>query len=841
MIALLLKLLGVSADRAEKIVKIVPTVHGQIPMWLIVLLAMALTGVVFWMYHRAASNLSLFRRCLLASLRSLFLIMLLLILVQPILSITVAGTVRQSLLLLIDSSSSMQIKDIRDTDSDIKRAAIAKAVLEPSKGFRQNLHDLAGMRDPARMELVKAVFRNDKLDLLKRVAKDYDVEGYAFDRDLKDMAITKTVPGAGAAPKAIATTAPAASGDADKPVELTAAQIAAQHLDWINAITANGSATALGDSLTTLLTRKQGQPVAGIWVITDGGNNTGSLPVEAAKMAKEYNMPLYIYGVGITSPKDIIVGHVFAPEVAFVKDEIPVTVRVRAQGLKGQHGTLVLKYKNAIVDRKDVSFDDELEQAISLKFTPEEVGEGDLQASIDPRSDEVVKENNYSAPKHLRVTDGRIKVLQIETLPRWEFKYLQAMLMRDRRVDYKCMLLDGDPAITEGDETPYMKEFPNLGDLAKKFDVVILGDVDPKRLTPQNLKDINQFVSESGGSLIMLAGRRFSPSAYRRTPIEKMLPVEFESSENFTVTLADKPVKLELTAAGKQSPMLRLSDKDQESLTKWAQLPPIYWECRVLRPKPAAEVLLVDADAGKASRFGKMPVIALQQYGSGHVLFVGTDNTWRWRKNTGESVFQTFWTQSIEQLANAHLLGGSKRTQLSLEREKYATGDRITLYARLYRESNFEPMSDPTVRGFFRATSGVANPDAAKDEPVTLRQLPDQPGMYRAEFIAPAVGTYSFRVETDSDTKLNFTVADPKLEMGETALNEPLLRDMAEKSGGQFFREEDLNSLPDQIKSTSQPVYSTFDVELWCSPIYFALLVAVVTAEWILRKLAQLK
>ena len=75
----------------------------------------------------------------------------------------------------------------------------------------------------------------------------------------------------------------------------------------------------------------------------DGASNYGSPPLEAARLARQEGVPLYIYGVGITSPRDIIVASVLTQEIAFVKDELPVTVRVRGQGLKGEQAKLVLK------------------------------------------------------------------------------------------------------------------------------------------------------------------------------------------------------------------------------------------------------------------------------------------------------------------------------------------------------------------------------------------------------------------------------------------------------------------------------------------------------------------
>jgi hypothetical protein len=315
-----------------------------------------------------------------------------------------------------------------------------------------------------------------------------------------------------------------------------------------------------------------------------------------------------------------------------------------------------------------------------------------------------------------------------------------------------------------------------------------------------------------------------------------MLPVEFDTPavESSLEGVADRPVKLDLTAAGRASLMLRLSDKEEESLVLWKQLPPVYWVARVSRPKPAAEVLLVDPDPGKESRFGKMPVLALQRYGLGQVMYVGTDNTWRWRKNVGDVYYTALWGQIGQRLSIQHLLGGSKKTQLTTDRQNYVTGDRVSLFARLYND-NIDPLTEATVKGIYGLRTG-----GQKTE-VTLRPIPEQPGLYRGEFIAPSPGAYQFFVERDLDVPLDFNVTEPKFELGETAMNEPLLRDMASISGGQFFREEDLHKLPDTISAKTDRVRSPLEVELWSSPLYFILMLLVVTAEWILRKASYLK
>jgi hypothetical protein len=607
--------------------------------------------------------------------------------------------------------------------------------------------------------------------------------------------------------------------------------------DWVDRLEANAPATALGDAVREALNRKRGQPLAGVVLVTDGVNNSGGSPRDAAALAAQEGVPLFIYGVGITSPRDIIVQNLFAPEVTFVRDEVPVTVRVRGQGLAGQTAEVQLRLGDQVVARREITFGADADQVVPLKFTPQSLGEFELTAVVEARPDETVKDNNRRTQR-LKVIDARIRVLLVDQSPRWEFRYLQAMLLRDRRVDLKCLLVEGDKAIARPADSPYLAEFPTRRDELFKYDLVILGDVDPKALTAQHQDNLNRLVSDFGGALLVVAGKRFMPGQYRRSALDKLLPVEFDAAtlESAQDPVADKPIRLELTAAGRASAMLRLSDKDDENARIWAGLPPVYWVARVSRAKPAAEVLLVDPDPAKESRFGRMPVVAVQQYGLGQVMFVGTDNTWRWRKNAGDFYYTAVWGQIAQRVSIQRLLGVSRRTQLNTDRANYLTGDRVTIYARLYSGVGFDAVQEPSVKAFHGLKTG-----AGPRPEVTLRPVPEQPAMYRGEFIAPAAGAYSFWVESDPETLLDFTVAEPQFEFGETAMNEPLLQDLAARTGGQFFREESLRQLPDAIRARTERVRSPLEVELWASPLYFLLILAVVTVEWALRKLWHLK
>ncbi len=800
----LLKILGVKVEGASDVAGVQFALRNGGALGWIVTLGLLLTALAWWSYCRDVAEVAATgRRRLLLGLRLFLFGLLLLLLLRPVLAFAIEGHIRRTLVTMVDVSQSMKIQDPRFDKADLERAAIAKGELSAHKGLDQSLGEkkAAAFKLLPRMEILKATLQNGDIDLFPKFSADFDLAAYSFGQNLTELA-APDVPTGGGAPA------------------------------WITQLEAVSPATALGDAIREVLTRKRGQPLGGIFLATDGASNTGVEALEAARLARQEGVPLYIYGVGITSPRDIIVGNLFTQDVAFVKDELPVTVRVRGQGLKGEKATLNLQLDEEIVATKELTFENDDEQTIALPFTPKRTGNFELKASIAPREDEAVKDNN-SASQRLQVIDAKIKVLYVESAPRWEFRYLQSVLLRDRRLDVKCWLMEGDSAIAEGVASPYIARLPQTKDEFFKFDLIILGDVNSKDLLPEQMEWMSEFVSKFGGSCLFLEGPRNGPQTFRDTPLEKLLPVEF--ADNIARAAApDRATALELTPQGRTSPMLRLSPKEDENASIWQHFPRVYWTARVGRAKAAAQVFLEDGDPGKSTRYGKMPVIAFQQYGLGQVLYVGTDNTWRWRRNANDRYYPLLWGQIAQKLGIQHILGGSKRTQLTVDKQSYNAGDRVAVYARLYN-ADYTPVREAT------AAAGYVMDGSNARQSVILRAVPEQPGMFRGDFVVLSPGLAKFSVNQDSQVVVNFGVTTPQFELGETAMNEPMLRQMAEVSGGAFFREETLDQLPGKLHGQMERVESTVDAELWSSPFYFALLLGISSLEWSLRKKSQLK
>ena len=802
---LFLKLLGAQTSRGGEVVgsswQWSPVLSW--PFW--VLLLLALGGAAWMVFRNLPVDVSRHQRRWLLGLRWGFLLLLSLLFLRPSLILRVEGNVRQPLLLLIDGSASMRLAEQRFEPEDASRAAIGLGLARPGQNLKRVKID-AGQNHllkVSRLDLARAALTNQQMKLLSRLEKDFEVVPFEFDQELRPIAHKGR------------------AGQTNHSV--TAA---------LSGIRSEGPVTALGEVLQETRRKFGNQSWAGVILISDGASNAGSDPVEVAAEMKKALLPVFAYGVGVTAPRDLVISELVVPALGFVRDEWPVQVRVRSPGLAGVKSKLQLRLNKVVVAEKEISLDTRGEQMVTIPFTPPAAGTFELEASLPARADETSAENNLRR-QTVRVGEGKIKILLVDQSPRWEFRYLQAMLGRDRRVDLKCVLVEGDPAISRLPGSPFLPGFPSRKNELFPFDLVILGDVDPKHLPPETLQNLSEFVSQAGGGLVLVCGKNFLPASYDRTFLENLSPVDFEPGAGREgASGSGWPIRLELTAVGRKNPVMKLASAESENLVIWKELPGFLWAAKAGRAKPAAEVLLVDGDSSQAPRYGKTPLLAWQQYGIGQVVYLGSDNTWRWRKNSGDYYYTYFWGQLIQRLASQRLLGGLKRTQLTLDGEDFLPGDRIRLYARLYGPA-FEPLQTAQIKASFQGPKGVGE--------VFLRASPEHPGLYFGDFSAGAPGPYQLRVESDPQSVLEFKVGENQSEFFETAMNESVLKKISAASGGAFFREEDLHRLPEIVHARRQKITSRLPAEVWSSPLCFLLLLALLTAEWILRKRFNLK
>jgi hypothetical protein len=781
------------------------------------LLFLVLAAASAFSYLRFTPQLSRAWRNLLILLRIATTAVLFLLLVKPVLHLTTNQTVRQSLLVLLDSSQSMRLQDRRESSQDLKRAALAAGLMDPAGGLAGTLPTQIrpDQLQSSRWELLQRLAANTKLDLWARLQEKMDLIFYRFGRDATSLGPL----------------APRASG-----LRLTALEAS----NFFKSIRPDEPATAIGEALREVLEQSRGQAIGGVFIITDGANNSGVPPVETARLARENNIPLFLYGVGVTTPIDLSLQDFSAPRLAFVKERTDLKVTLRSQGITPRSVVVTLKADGQQVDAQtvEVSKDDDYE--VNFHFVPPEVGEIALEASVPVQPGEIARDNNIVTTK-LRVVDNKIQVLFIEQVPRWDFRYLLSYLQRNSRLDVHSVVLDAEPNLDKLPDSPFLDKLPD--DRAGIFqnEIIILGDVDPNDLGDTRMKLIKEWVSQTSGGIIFLAGPKFDPVAYVGTPLEALLPVvpNTAATQDQQAASAPEPFKLQISPEGVTSPYMRLADDPQENERIWDSFPGVRWTAPVTKAKPGAQVLLTDSRPDQAGPGGPKPVIAIQGYGAGECVFIGTDQTYRWRSDTGEKNYSQIWGALLQSLAQTRLQGASSRIQLKADRNKYFVGTKVVISGRVYDE-NFAPLKVDSLQGNLKVHPGAGG-SADKTIPLDVMAVDGKEGNYRGEFTALTPGQYSYSTLQDPSAVVRLEVVQPNLEQMETAMNRTLLQGMADAAHGHFLREEDLYRLPSMIADHSAvvPLYQT--IRLFHSVWWLVLLLILFCLEWLLRRIKQLK
>jgi len=756
--------------------------------------------VVYAVYlYRNETRLSRQRRIVTGVCFVLAGLLLAVMLIEPVMRTAATKPLRRTVLVLVDKSESMSNVDDRRAPADVIEAAklLQKIPLDSVTPPLTTHHSppttlselKKGLAEVSRLDLAKAALAHPQIDLLGKLGEEYSVRLFTFGDRLEPIA------GGG------------------------------ETAEWS---TADAKTSQIGSAIEEAVGRHAGQPIAGVVVLSDFAWLKGRDPVEVSqKMSRDRGIPIYTCGIGLPAPPDIHVRRLIAPDVVFTGDKVPVRVQVDSSGFDESTVQLVLTVDGRPADACGLTLDGGT-QFEELMFVPQKkAGTVRLEASIAPQPGETGEVNNTVAHK-VRIIDEKIKVLYVEGMPRWEYRYLRWVLLRDHRLNVEFLMTQGDEHLA-ATSLRHRARFPVEAKDVLKYDLVILGDVPSSYFKPEQIALIEQLVKAGGGSLLMLAGPTAAPSTYTDTKIAGMLPVKISREPWMGVHGSTHPV---VTPEGYESSVVSLAASKSLTNRIWSAVRPLGSLPRLSGAKSGAKVLLslsqTETDAAD------YPLVAWQRCGTGRTMFVGTADLWRLRREVGDQYHARFWGQAIQFLALSRLLGQNKQIALQTGRKTYASGEHVEVFANVLTES-FEPVDESSYLVQVRQDVSGAQP-----EELELAPVPGSPGLYGGSYLPAEEGIYVVRARQGDQPVANtaqFEVENVALEQRETATRVDLAEQIAAHSDGKRLAAAELGSLP-QLLETDEELRTTVHKEksLWDMPALFILLVLVSGVEWYIRR-----
>jgi uncharacterized membrane protein len=615
----------------------------------------------------------------------------------------------------------------------------------------------------------------------------------------------------------------------------------------VEALSADARRTDLSGALAAVRERYRGQRIAGVVVISDGGDTGAERAGEAGKAGRaEDGPPVFSIGVGSPDgPHDREVFGIVAGDPRLDDATVDLHVTAMASGFGRTPFSLRLLANGQVLDTRrlvpqaDGSPIDEM-----FTVSPDPLNPTVYTAEVPNDASEPVVENNRRSV--LVSPPGRKRrLLAIEGAPGFEHSFMSRAWSADSGLEVDSVTRKGKNG--DGLDTFFVQAgagrsaalttgFPARREVLYGYDAIVIANVEGEFFTRAQLAMAADFVSERGGGLLVLGGRSFAQRGLSGTPLEEVLPVELNDRRGALVRTAfatsdsselSTHNKVTLTPEGETHPVMRIGPTPAETRKQWAVLPALAASAPLGGPRPGASVLAVTTAPGG----GVYPVVAVQRYGQGRSMVFAGEASWRWKMMVPSSdrAYEFFWRQAARWLTSA----APDPVAITVP-DAPEPGDAVSVDVDA-RDAAFAGVPDATVDVTITAPGGDAQPiklrrAGGSSGRFTAALRPDRPGLYRVHADAR-------RGTTPLGTADRWMyVGGGDREFADPRLNEGFLRRVARDSGGRYVRAADASQVPAWLHAIVPQNAQPERRDLWHEPWAFALIVVLLSAEWILRR-----
>jgi len=585
------------------------------------------------------------------------------------------------------------------------------------------------------------------------------------------------------------------------------------------------SDTALGEAIELAIDEASGRGIAAIVLFTDGVSTRGVEPVAVVRRAAEASGgsprgPIFTVPVGGTEPPpDVAVTEILAAPEVTLDDTVAITATVRSAGLAGRPATVELRdAAGSVLESKPLDLADGRRQ-VTFAWKATAAGRAALTVAVPSQEGEATAENN-ARDLAIDVTTRTFKTLVVDDAARWDTRFLDHAIRRDKGFEATVVLASAAkpaevlPADVEG---------------WAAYDLVLLGDVPATLLDADRQQALVEAVEQRGVGVVFQPGGEHLPREYAAGPLAALFPVEIETEAgagNGVVEAPDfQPLALAVTARGAMHPAFAISGDAAGNRGAWSEMPPFFRAAAVSRPKPSATVLAEVADPRAR---GTIPLVAEAPFGRGRTAWIGTEETFRWRRNVGDPVFWRFWGQALRSIARRDDRPWDT-SWLAVEPSRCEPGSSVLVELNLVDREK-RPVEAAVQR------VGVAVDGATIPLELTAAE---RSGLYRGTYAPERAGRHIVAaVSAAGSLSADLIVTTSSRELARTAVDRPGLRALADLTGGAVLEPEAFSTLPYRLAEATVEASRTLEDDVWDTWPVLVLLVGLYCVDIGIRRLS---
>ena len=731
-------------------------------------------GLAAWSYWGLRGSRS--SRFILFSLRTSILLLLVLLITGPQVTFPRETVESDVVIAMLDRSSSMNIKDVGDSMERVTRDDQLKSILQANQG------------------------------ILNEVSSRSDLRWFGFASNPFSLANTPT------------------EGGGERIIPSLESP--------------NGWRTEINGSMETVLDAMTGRSLSGIILFSDG--RTPSIPDRGLLRRLEgSSIPVFTVPLGSSSPvNDIGITDVEHPSNVFVKDSVPIVITCATTG-NDENPEVLVRLRDdetdVVLDERTVVIDPE-DPRILLTATLNDAGPRKMKVELIAGDDDLIAGNNERIIR-IDVIDRPIRILYIEGYPRWEYRYLKNLLIREESIDSSIMLLSADLEFAQEGDLP-LERLPRTDEELDQFDLIIIGDVPAGFFTDQQLELFSESVASEGTGLLWLAGRRSTPSTWKETPLENLLPFTppFDLGE-ITGGVVVEPTKtandLGLFVVDPVSVDGWIPELSLRS-TGWSLLKSVQ-KIDDRQLKPTTEILARVVDQDEIGH----PGVLMMRFGAGQIIYSTFDDIWRWRFGRGEDLTDRWWVGILRLMARQSIDSSGRIGELSLDSQAASPGTPTTIRLSVFDELVSDELDDLVI-------VSVSNMDGDQIAEVELvrendgaewsaQWTPLDEGEFELGFSSPrASGLFGDTMNSSIQVRM------PDDEYRNLDTDHGFLEVFSRQTGGLVLTRDSFEDLPEALPNRDVLIENPITVSIWNSWFFFILLLSLLGVEWTLRRVLRM-
>lgn len=596
----------------------------------------------------------------------------------------------------------------------------------------------------------------------------------------------------------------------------------------------------LTGALTALHDRYRGQRLAGVVVLSDGGDTAST----EAGSARRLDVPVFAVGIGAADGvRDREILNFTAGQPILADSSVDLSVSATSTGYGTAPIPLRLTANGRPIETRVVTPPSDgapVHEVFTVSPSPD--APTVYAVEIAPEAGELASENNTRRVL-VPAQDRRRTVLVVEGAPGFEHTFLKRALGRDPALDVDSVVRKGQNE--EGRDTFFIQAaasrsaalaagYPSQRRELFAYDAVLFGNIGSDFFTRDQLEMTMEFVASRGGGLLVLGARSFERAGLMGTALEEVLPLDLSNRRAAAAgagTAGRSANTPSLTPDGATHPATRLVASIADNRTRWGRLPPLAAVSSAGTPRPGAQVLAVVGGATGDDR----PLVATQRYGLGRAMVFAGEASWRWRMMlpSSDSTYELVWRQLARWLA----AGSPERIEIpALAVAIPGTTETISV---LVRDEEFSAIGNAEVALRLREPGG-------QERSVPAALASPREGRYATAIRFEQAGVYTVTADVrrggqplGSATRA-LLVGGADVELSEPRLNQAVLRRIADSTGGRYLEISEVSQLPSLLRESPVGSLPMEMRDVWHTGWSLAVIVALLAAEWIVRRRAGL-